>query len=141
MRLRPCSWIIRSEFAVNAITAYLATYEQSVHGTGLSKSGLLVTAVCADCHGSHGIYYAADKRSTLHPSNVAKSCGNCHHFLADRLAASVHGDKAGAGHTGDRAAPGGTQTRKPSCTDCHGRARSDGTGFARVPCRVAQPLR
>ncbi len=121
--------------------AYLATYEQSVHGTGLTKSGLLVTAVCADCHGSHGIYYAADKRSTLHPSNVAKSCGKCHHFLAERLAASVHGDQAGAGHPGDRAAPGGTQTRKPSCTDCHEWTRSDGTGLAGVPCRVTQPLR
>ena len=99
--------------------AYLATYGQSVHGTGLSKSGLLATAVCSDCHGAHGIYYAADKRSTLHPSNVAKSCSKCHYFLAERLASSVHGDKAGAGHTADRAAPGGTQTRKPSCTDCH----------------------
>ena len=98
---------------------YLQTYEQSVHGMGLLQSGLLVTAVCADCHGAHGIYYAADNRSTLHPGNVAKSCGNCHHFLAERLAESVHGDKAGAGELASAPAPGGTQLRKPSCTDCH----------------------
>jgi cytochrome b subunit of formate dehydrogenase len=31
----------------------------------------------------------------------------------------VHGDKAGAGNLADRLAPGGKQSRKPSCTDCH----------------------
>jgi hypothetical protein len=98
---------------------YLATYEQSVHGSGLIKSGLLVTAVCSDCHGAHDILYAADQRSTLHPSNVATRCGKCHYFLAQRLAQSVHGDKAGAGNLADRLAPGGKQSRKPSCTDCH----------------------
>jgi cytochrome b subunit of formate dehydrogenase len=118
---------------------YLKTYEQSVHGMGLIRSGLLVTAVCADCHGAHGIYYAADKRSTLHPSNVVKTCGECHHFLADRLAASVHGDQAGAGNLSTRAAPGGTQMRKPSCTDCHeghDPARPDSAEFrASLPSR------
>jgi cytochrome b subunit of formate dehydrogenase/DNA-directed RNA polymerase subunit M/transcription elongation factor TFIIS len=98
---------------------YLKTYEKSIHGMGLMRSGLLVTAVCSNCHGAHGIYYAADKRSTLHPSNVVKTCGECHHFLADILASSVHGDQAGAGNLSTRPAPGGTRMRKPSCTDCH----------------------
>ena len=98
---------------------YLATYTQSVHGSGLFQSGLLVTAACADCHGAHDILYAADQRSTLHPSNVAASCGKCHQFLEERLAQSVHGDKSGAGHLADRLAPGGQLSRKPSCTDCH----------------------
>ena len=34
--------------------SYLETYERSVHGQGLTQSGLVVTAVCADCHGAHG---------------------------------------------------------------------------------------
>ena len=59
--------------------------------------GLVVTAVCADCHGAHGIFYAADRRSTLHPSNVGKTCGVCHVFLMDRLAKSVHGELTGMG--------------------------------------------
>jgi hypothetical protein len=31
------------------------TYAASTHGHGLQASGLLVTAVCADCHGAHEI--------------------------------------------------------------------------------------
>ena len=37
---------------------HLGTYLQSVHGQGLNKLGLINTAVCANCHGSHGIYRA-----------------------------------------------------------------------------------
>ncbi len=85
---------------------YLESYLVSVHGTGLTESGLIVTAVCADCHGAHGIFYAADKRSTLHPANVGKSCGACHHFLMERLAKSVHGGVEGVGQVGERVAPG-----------------------------------
>ena len=29
-------------------------YRTSVHGQGLEKSGLIKTAVCASCHGTHG---------------------------------------------------------------------------------------
>ena len=99
--------------------SYLKTYEQSVHGQGLTQSGLVVTAVCADCHGAHGIFYAADRRSTLHTSNVAESCGACHHFLAERLARSVHGQHSELTGAGEHIAPGGSGSRKPSCTDCH----------------------
>ncbi len=69
---------------------YLASYNTSIHGRGLWKSGLLVTAACADCHGAHGIYYAADRRSTLHRSGVAQTCGECHRYLQERLNQSVH---------------------------------------------------
>ena len=96
-----------------------ATYDQSVHGVGLQKSGLVVTAVCADCHGSHGIYYAPDKRSTLNPSKVAATCGECHRSIEQRLATSVH---AGGGQLPTRASDPSTverPQRKPSCTDCH----------------------
>ena len=95
------------------------TYEQSVHGQGISKLGLLVTAVCADCHGAHGIYRAVDKRSTLHPTHVAATCGKCHRFIEERLQASVHGSGGGPGSEAKRSAPGGKSKRKPSCTDCH----------------------
>ena len=70
----------RYAFAAIVIESYLKTYEQSVHGQGLTQSGLVVTAVCADCHGAHGIFYAADRRSTLHTSNVAESCRAAHIF-------------------------------------------------------------
>lgn len=97
----------------------LDTYRSGVHGHGLYKSGLQVTAVCADCHGSHGIYYASNSKSTLHPTRVAETCGKCHRFIEERLQKSVHARGNGAGAPADRQAPGGKGRRKPSCTDCH----------------------
>jgi len=96
---------------------HLETYSKSVHGNGLFESGLTTTAVCASCHGAHDICYAADKRSTLHPSKVADTCGQCHRFIKERLQASVHGN--GPGEPGEAGAPAKEGKRKPSCTDCH----------------------
>jgi cytochrome b subunit of formate dehydrogenase len=79
----------------------------------------MVTAVCADCHGSHGIYYAADRRSRLHASNVAATCSRCHKFIEERLEQSVHGRGSGPGSATDQPARGGKIKRRPSCTDCH----------------------
>ena len=98
---------------------FLATYDRGVHGRGLHESGLQITAVCADCHGAHDIYYAADKRSTLHATNVAVTCGKCHRFIEQRLMQSVHGRGNGPGGATATAASGGEITRKPSCVDCH----------------------
>jgi cytochrome b subunit of formate dehydrogenase len=98
---------------------HLETYQRSVHGHGLVESGLLLTAVCADCHGAHGIYRAPDRRSTLHTSNVAATCGECHLLIDEKLQRSVHGSEAAPGMVGEHAAPGGTSKRTPSCTDCH----------------------
>ena len=84
----------------------LATYEQTSHYHGLKESGLLVTAVCANCHGAHGIYWAADRRSTLFTGNVAVTCGKCHRFIAERLRTSVHGQGAGTGRNGNQAGAG-----------------------------------
>ena len=92
------------------------TYNASVHGHGLFESGLLVTAVCADCHGAHDIYYAADRRSTLHRANVAVTCGECHRYIEDSLQQSVHRQDGGSAES--QASSGKTQL-KPGCVDCH----------------------
>ena len=97
----------------------LDTYLRSVHGQGMQKLGLLVTAACSDCHGSHGIYRALDNRSTLNVGHVAATCGKCHRFIEERLEASVHGRGNGPGGLAARNAPGGIEKRKPSCTSCH----------------------
>ncbi len=97
----------------------LETYSKSVHGVGLFKSGLVVVPACADCHGSHGIYYAADKRSTLHTSKVATTCGQCHDEIENRLQQSVHGRGNGPGGATEKPAPPRKWKRKPTCTDCH----------------------
>ncbi len=95
------------------------TYQQNVHGQGLYKMGLMVTAACADCHGWHGIYKPADSRSTLFLGNVAVTCGKCHYFIEERLQESIHGRGKGAGREAVRSAPGGIVRQHPSCTSCH----------------------
>lgn len=97
----------------------MKTYQGTAHGEGLINSGLSVTAVCSDCHGAHGIYYAADLRSTLHSTNVADTCRKCHTSVEERLQESVHGRGVGLGEVTELPAPGGKMKRKPSCTSCH----------------------
>ncbi|MCY2996364.1 MAG: hypothetical protein NTY19_52235 [Planctomycetota bacterium] len=110
----------------------LGTFKASLHGQGLYRSGLEIVAVCADCHGSHDIFYAADKRSKLHPANVATTCAKCHRFVDQRLEQSVHGGRTGPGGISDKPSAGGKSLRKPSCTDCHqghDAARPQGSSF------------
>jgi predicted CXXCH cytochrome family protein len=97
----------------------LKTYTKNVHGFGLYKSGLSITAVCASCHGSHGVYHKEDKHSTLNSTKVAGTCGKCHKYIPERLQKSVHGRDLGIGEPSKRAAPGGKLYIRPSCTDCH----------------------
>ena len=120
---------------------YLATYEASVHGHGLRESGLTVTAVCSDCHRAHDILYAADRRSSLHTTNVAATCGKCHAFIQERLAHSVHGQGTGAGGVSERPSPGGKTLRHPSCVDCHQGHDLPHPESARVPPPDSQSVR
>lgn len=98
-----------------ASDAFLA----SVHGHGLRESGLVVTAVCTDCHGHHAIYPAADPRSTLHVASVGATCAKCHQFIQERLQQSVHGHAGAPPGSTEESALAGEAKRKPSCTDCH----------------------
>lgn len=43
-------------------------------------------ANCASCHGVHNIRASADPKSTIHPSNLAKTCGQCHVGAGERFA-------------------------------------------------------
>jgi cytochrome b subunit of formate dehydrogenase len=114
----------------------LDTYRQSVHGQGLFKTGLTVTASCSDCHGTHGIYLAGDKRSTLHATNVAGTCGKCHRFIEERLRKSVHGAGLGLGAAAAKRAPGGSIHRHPSCTSCHQKHEVSATESAKFRLEV-----
>ncbi len=53
------------------------TFQDSYHGLAL-RAGSLTVANCASCHGVHNIFPASDPRSTVHPSNLAHTCGRCH---------------------------------------------------------------
>jgi nitrate/TMAO reductase-like tetraheme cytochrome c subunit len=45
-------------------------YMDSIHGRAVSKSGLLVSANCSDCHGSHDIRPRTDPASRVSHANI-----------------------------------------------------------------------
>lgn len=53
------------------------TYMESFHGLAL-QLGLVTAANCASCHGAHDILPSDDPRSSVHPDNLARTCGKCH---------------------------------------------------------------
>ncbi|MHC4941646.1 MAG: cytochrome c3 family protein [Planctomycetota bacterium] len=86
----------------------ISHYTMSIHGKGLLKSGLLVTAICTDCHTTHGPLPADDPRSSVHRDNVAQTCANCHHGIYEMFTQSIHAN----GHMKNGHIP-------PTCSDCH----------------------
>ncbi|MBI3983250.1 MAG: cytochrome c3 family protein, partial [Gemmatimonadetes bacterium] len=88
----------------------VARYVESIHGKGLLESGLVVTATCTNCHTAHGELPASDSGSTVHPTNVAATCGTCHHGIEERFKASVHWSETARTDEG---------RELPTCKDCH----------------------
>jgi hypothetical protein len=86
----------------------VSQYYETVHGTAMAESGLVVAATCNDCHRGHEILPSDSGRSSVHRSNIPQTCGQCHVGIAQVYDGSahgkaLHGDGAGA----------------PVCTDCH----------------------
>ncbi|MBN2615584.1 MAG: hypothetical protein JXR71_07795 [Bacteroidales bacterium] len=86
----------------------LENYSQSIHGNGLFKKGLIVSATCNDCHGNHMILPHSDPKSSVSPGNIAKTCMTCHSRIEQVhkkiIKGSLWEEKPGA---------------VPACTDCH----------------------
>ncbi len=61
----------------------LENYSQSIHGAGLFRQGLAVTAVCTSCHTSHMILPHTDARSSIHERNLAETCMQCHALIEE----------------------------------------------------------
>ena len=96
-------------------------YTESIHGKGLMKSGLTVTATCTSCHTPHGILPKSDSLSSVNPRNVPQTCGRCHHGIEEQFEASIHYQQIGK-----------TNKPLPVCSDCHTAhtiRRVDATGF------------
>jgi cytochrome b subunit of formate dehydrogenase len=86
----------------------IENYSQSIHGEGLFQKGLIVTAACTDCHGSHMILPHTEKLASTSPRNIAFTCMKCHSKIED-----VH-EKVIRGELWEKQ-PGAI----PACTDCH----------------------
>jgi cytochrome b subunit of formate dehydrogenase len=53
------------------------TFADSYHGLAL-RGGSIEVVNCASCHSSHAIKSQSDATSTIHPANLARTCGQCH---------------------------------------------------------------
>ncbi len=92
---------LSQEFGIEGrrATTYLASY----HGLA-SKLGSQVVANCASCHGTHSIFPSNDPRSTIHPSNLARTCGQCHPGVTEKFtSAKVHVDAPLSADIGSKA--------------------------------------
>jgi hypothetical protein len=96
-------------------------YEESIHGLGLRKSGLTVTATCTNCHTAHHELPHNNPESSINPDNIASTCGTCHHGIEAAFLKSVHSTTVTT-----------TDKTLPVCNDCHSAhtiKRSDSEGF------------
>jgi cytochrome b subunit of formate dehydrogenase len=84
-------------------------YLTSVHGQGLISSGLLLSATCNDCHGTHLILRHEDPQSTINHANVAATCGACHAGVQAAFVRSVHAQPPADD----------PEAEMPTCTVCH----------------------
>ena len=104
----------------------LENYTESIHGAGLFKKGLTVTAVCSSCHNSHLILPHEDGRSSINRANIAATCTRCHSRIED-----VH-RKVIEGKLWEK-----EPHKIPSCTDCHSPhkvKRASAEGMATKDC-------
>ncbi len=99
----------------------IEAYTESIHGKGLLKSGLTVTATCTGCHTAHAVLPRSDPASTVNRANVPATCGRCHHGIQEEFEKSVHHEMLGK-----------TDKDLPVCNDCHSAhtiQRADASGF------------
>jgi predicted CXXCH cytochrome family protein len=89
-------------------TNILENYQDSIHGEGLFKRGLTVTAVCTSCHTSHFVLPHTDSRSSISQRNIAATCTKCHAQIE-----AVH-QKVIRGELWEK-----SPHAIPACVDCH----------------------
>ncbi|MDP1678077.1 MAG: cytochrome c3 family protein [Bacteroidota bacterium] len=96
-------------------------YAESIHGRGLVKSGLTVTAKCTDCHSTHRELPKSDTSSSVNAKNLPATCGKCHHGIQEQFEKSIHSSLISK-----------SDKPLPVCNDCHTAHtinRTDAQGF------------
>jgi len=86
----------------------LENYSMSIHGEGLYRQGLAVSAVCTSCHTAHNILPHTDSRSSISRDNVAQTCAACHVRIEQVHRKVIEGELW-------RQDP----DKIPACVDCH----------------------
>ncbi len=98
----------------------LALYQTSRHGQLLAKGDKQV-AVCSDCHGAHDVMPVADPVSSVYPTNVPRTCGQCHGdttLVRQRHIKNSYADYLTSVHAHQLFDLG--NMRSPTCVSCHG---------------------
>ncbi len=126
-------------FNPNLATDQLAQYVTSVHGRRLAGGDPKV-ATYISCHGVHGILPPGDARSSVHPTNVAKTCARCH---ADATYMAEYHIPTNQFVNYQRSVHGKTllvdlDTSAPTCNDCHGNHGAYPPGAASVAAVCGQ---
>jgi len=86
----------------------LENYSEGIHGEGLFKRGLIVTATCNDCHGNHLVLPHTSPNSTISPNNIASTCMKCHAEI-EKVHTKIIKEELWEKEPG----------AIPACTDCH----------------------
>jgi formate dehydrogenase gamma subunit len=80
----------------NLPTDRVRTFFESYHGLA-SQYGSTLAANCASCHGYHRILPSTDPESSIHPSHLVATCGQCHPGTSEKFALSkIHVDLTAA---------------------------------------------
>ena len=88
----PCHSSLRLSEKYGIESDRFQTFEASFHGLAV-RGGQVDVANCASCHGSHEILPSSDPASTIHPKNLARTCGKCHPGAGERFArGKIHVD-------------------------------------------------
>ena len=86
----------------------LENYSEGIHGQGLYKKGLIVSATCNNCHGNHLILPHTNVSSSIAPNNIAATCMQCHARIEDVHTKVINKELW-------ESKPGAI----PACTSCH----------------------
>jgi len=112
----------------------IAEYRSSVHGQRLLQHRDTLVATCSSCHTPHHIRPPSDPNSSVHPLNVAATCGACHSNAERMRSYGIRTDQQEqyqrsihwrtVSEAGDLSAP--------VCNDCHGNHGAAPPGVAWV---------
>jgi predicted CXXCH cytochrome family protein len=86
----------------------LENYSEGIHGEGLFKKGLIVSATCNDCHGDHLVLPHTSPNSTISVNNIANTCMKCHAEI-EKVHTKIIKEELWEKEPG----------AIPACTDCH----------------------
>lgn len=100
----------------------LVEFRTSRHGALLLEQRNPDAPTCTDCHDAHAILPPQDARSSVHPTNIPRTCARCHEDAALMAKYGLPTDVAEAHRLSAHGAALFEERNfaAPTCVDCHG---------------------